>query len=70
MNHRTRSVQEWARRIAAQEASGLTAAEYCRRERVALKRFYWWRQQLAEAKVPRFVALTVAAESPGSSLPI
>lgn len=49
MSERKGLQQQWQRRIRAQEASGLSAATYCRREGLSRKQFYLWRRRLAGA---------------------
>ena len=36
----------WRRRLARQEASGLTVAAFCRRERVSVSLWSYWQRQL------------------------
>ena len=38
---------KWEERVARQRASGLSVAEFCRRERVHPVTFYGWRRRLA-----------------------
>lgn len=39
----------WGERLRRYERSGLTVAEFCRREGVSAPSFYQWRRRLAEA---------------------
>ncbi len=38
--------QYWARRVAAWEKSGLSQAEFCRRQDIKAVSFSWWKRQL------------------------
>ena len=57
--------REWRERLNRWRKSGLSVAEFCRRERVAEPSFYLWRQRLSaetvQASTPRFVELPMAA---------
>ena len=44
----------WRERIAAQERSGLTVAQFCREQELTEQSFYLWRKRLREAKPMRF----------------
>ena len=50
MNALSKKRQKWIDEIAAWSASGLSQAEYCRRQGIELKRFYWWKSKLFSAK--------------------
>lgn len=57
--------REWRERLTRFRKSGLSAAEFCRGERVAEPSFYQWRRRLAaetlQASRPRFVELPATA---------
>jgi len=42
----TERARYWATQVAAWERSGLTQAEYCRRRRIKVGSFAWWKRQL------------------------
>ena len=42
----------WRRRLARHASSGLTAAEFCRRERVSVSLWKYWRQRIERAAPP------------------
>ena len=44
-----RKLAEWRRRLARHEQSGLTAAAFCRQERVSLSLWKYWRRQVERA---------------------
>ena len=49
-----RKLAEWQRRLRRYEKSGLTAARFCARERVAVPTFWYWRRKCAGvASVPQ-----------------
>jgi hypothetical protein len=64
-----RTAAQWARVIAAQRQSGLTAVEFCRRRRIAKATFWYWCKRLVTigkheqvAKpVQRFLAVPIVA---------
>lgn len=39
--------QEWARKIHAQQASGLSVNQWCRTHHVVVHQFWYWRDRLA-----------------------
>ena len=43
-----RKLAEWQRRLRRYEKSGLTAARFCARERVAVPTFRYWRRKCAD----------------------
>jgi hypothetical protein len=43
---------DWRRRLARFSSSGLTVAEFCRRERVSLASYYYWSRRLGESVGP------------------
>jgi hypothetical protein len=51
----------WRQRIEAQQASGLSVGEFCRRESINRSRFYLWRRRIASAAGGGFVAVNVAS---------
>lgn len=57
--------REWRERLKRFRKAGLSAAEFCRRERIAQASFYHWRRRLAaetvQASRPRFVELPAVA---------
>lgn len=59
---------EWRRRLARFDASGLTIVNFCRREQVSQASFYYWSKRIQEGDhsttsgLPRFDACTGAAE--------
>lgn len=44
-------LQQWGRRLAKFRSSGLTVAEFCRREKMTASRFYYWSRRIREAGV-------------------
>lgn len=60
---------EWRRRLARFDASGLTIVNFCRREQVSQASFYYWSKRIQEGDhsttsgLPRFDACTGAARS-------
>jgi hypothetical protein len=42
----------WGERLRRYERSGLTVAEFCRRDRVSVPSFYQWRRRLAAESLP------------------
>jgi hypothetical protein len=46
METRSKVVRRWQDVIRAQEASGLSAGRYCRREKICAHSFYIWRKRL------------------------
>ena len=59
------SARKWRRLIAKQQASRLTIAEFCRRQKISDVSFYLWRKKLAQMPVSdsEFVPLTVATDA-------
>jgi hypothetical protein len=71
MNKASASVRErWRRIIAQQQNSGLSVAEFCRRQQVPASSFFAWKRRLAReahAAGPAFVQLEpVSVPQPGS----
>ncbi len=67
MTQRERSRRAWAkwRKLAAEQArSGETVAAFCRRRRLCVPHFYWWKKRLGEAAATRFVEVKSAAPMP------
>lgn len=52
-----RTQEQWKALLLAQQASGLTMAEFCRERRIRPKSFYYWHRKLGtqELKVEAFV---------------
>ncbi len=48
MNKRTISVERWRRVVAQQQASGLSIAAFCRRQRLSEASFFAWRRKLRD----------------------
>lgn len=70
---RRRSRQEWAGLIEVQGSSGLSVATYCRRERLNVGTFLWWRRRLrrlerVEPASPRAAFVPLSMVAPGPSL--
>ena len=68
MKNLTSKQQKWADIIAAWSESGLTQADYCRREQIDIKRFYLWKSKLKSLQAPPTAAgafLPVVAEENG-----
>ena len=61
MRHREGVEDRWRQRIEAQQASGLSVEEFCRRESINRSRFYLWRRRIASAAREGFVAVNVAS---------
>lgn len=40
--------RDWREKVARQAASGLSINEFCRRERISVSGFYWWRRELVK----------------------
>lgn len=53
----------WRRRLARHAKSGLTAAEFCRRERVSISLWKYWRRRLERAASPVPCVQPLSAES-------
>ena len=51
----------WRRLIAEQAGSGLSVAEFCRRQDVSQASFYQWRKKLGKAAVEPFVPVSIVA---------
>lgn len=64
-----RSRGAWGELIAAWEASGLSAAEFCRRHRLSARTFAWWRWRLRSRSSddrgtsPEFLPVRVVARA-------
>lgn len=56
-----RSRAEWASVVSEWRSSGLSTAEFCRRQRVVLSSFRWWRWRLSQSSRPDPDAALVAA---------
>lgn len=50
----------WAERLARQQRSTLSIAEFCRRERISPPSFYTWRKRLEKDKRALFVPIELA----------
>ena len=48
---------DWKRHLEAQARSGLTAAEYCRREKLTNSQFLYWRSKEKTKKTGQFVPI-------------
>jgi hypothetical protein len=57
---------EWRARLARQATSGLSVAEFCRREGISAASYYHWRSRLAETCGP---ALSAVRESQSPAAP-
>ena len=57
-------VKHWQNVVVRQAASGLSVAEFCRREDIAAWKFHYWKKQLSEehdtAEVPKFQEVRMA----------
>jgi hypothetical protein len=62
-----RLAMSWRRRLDRQARSGLSVAEFCRREKVSQPSFYQWRKRLApeqdSAGPPLFVPVEIEGET-------
>ena len=70
MKKLTSKQQKWADIIAAWSESGLTQADYCRREQIDIKRFYLWKSKLKSLHVQPSAAgefLPIMSQTCGSS---
>ena len=47
---------EWRKRLREQASSGLTVADFCRREKVSVANYYKWKQKLCDNDKEAFVA--------------
>ena len=60
-----RTVMKWQKRMKRQLESGLSVAEFCRREAVSQGAFYYWRTKLGEPSGPdsgpRFLPVSLVA---------
>ena len=60
----------WRKRLARRQASGLSVAEFCRREGVSEPSFYYWQRRLAEESAaprqPAFVPVRIAGSQTAS----
>lgn len=54
----------WADHISRHQSSGLTLIEYCRRERINIHQFYYWRKRAMSA----VTSTQVAAPAPSSGV--
>lgn len=61
MRDRKQTQGLWGQRIAAQQASGLSVAEFCRRERIQKSGFYYWKRRVPGTPSEGFVELKVAS---------
>jgi hypothetical protein len=61
MRDRKRTQRLWGRRIAAQQASGLSVTEFCRRERIQKSGFYYWKRRVPRKPSEGFVELKIAS---------
>jgi len=52
-----RTKEEWARLIAAQKASNLSGAEWCRKNNVRENQFFYWRKALEGQSEKQFVRI-------------
>ena len=59
----------WRRRLQRFASSGLTAAEFCRRESVSVSALYLWRRKLADAAAPPATPTECRPESTQHSEP-
>lgn len=67
--------QMWQERIDACESSGLSIAEWCRRNEINASAFYQWRKRLSEVtpvspNPDRWMQVNVRNETPVSHAPI
>ncbi len=62
----TKAREVWAKRVEAQQASGLSAAAWCRKEKVSYSSFIYWRRRLRReeaepgSKHPAFQEIVLA----------
>lgn len=75
----TERARHWVRLVAEQEASGLSAAAWCRRRGVQPSTLSWWRGELRRRRRrgatnldPEFVQvrITAAGDAPGVRVPL
>jgi len=60
----------WRRRLARHAKSGLTAAEFCRRERVSVSLWKYWRRRIERAALtPRVQPLSAGSFRPVEVIP-
>ncbi len=59
--------ERWGTLVERWRASGLSAAEFCRREQISSRRFYKWRRKLASARVS---SLPVLRHEPADFVPL
>ncbi len=67
MTQQQRSKQAWAKwrkLVAGQARSGETVAAFCRKRRLCVPHFYWWKKRLGEAAATRFVEVKLPAPIP------
>jgi hypothetical protein len=51
----------WQQRLARQAGGQFSVAAFCKRERVSIASFYYWRRRLRPDDAPRFVPVHLAA---------
>lgn len=61
--------QRWQQRIEAQQSSGLSVTEFCRKESIHKAGFYFWRRRLIETPQEGFVELKVERASRNAPSP-
>ena len=59
MRDQSQTQRRWQQRIAAQQSSGLSVTEFCRRERINKASFYGWKRRVEAIRPKSFVELTV-----------
>lgn len=63
MRDREQTQRRWQQRIAAQQASGFSVTEFCRRERINQGSFYYWKRRVQGMPSEGFVELKVTPTS-------
>jgi hypothetical protein len=55
----------WKKKIEAWECSGLSQPQFCRREKLTLSAFHYWRNRLLNKRKPQFVKVEAGENKPG-----
>jgi len=70
MTTRTQIRLRWQQHLQRWQHSGLSAAAFCRRHRLALPSFYAWRRKLRQEPTPAEAAGAPSADPPVTFLPV
>ena len=62
-------LNKWASRIANQQASGLTVAEWCRRNEVSRDSYFYWKRKLKDELITQALPEIVPLALPDVSAP-